>query len=90
MESNSQSQCFQKLVKATINSGLELLIVNARLSALALAIRDAHFLLILFEAKKAGKNVVTYTDVYTPSHTLTIDIKGIRPSVYSTKYYAVS
>ena len=34
------------------------LIYNSRVNALALAIRDSHFLPILFEAKKAGKEVV--------------------------------
>ena len=64
-----------KLIEATINSGLEPVIVNGRadvaftveamkliynskINALALAVRDAHFLPILFEAKKAGKEVI--------------------------------
>jgi len=34
------------------------LIYNSRVNALALAVRDAHFLPILFEAKKAGKEVI--------------------------------
>ena len=34
------------------------LIYNSRVNALALAVRDAHFLPILIEAKKAGKMVV--------------------------------
>jgi len=34
------------------------LIYNSKVSALALAVRDAHFLPILFEAKKAGKEVI--------------------------------
>ena len=34
------------------------LIYNSRVNALALAVRDAHFLPILFEAKKIGKEVV--------------------------------
>ena len=34
------------------------LIYNSRISALALAVRDAHFLPILFEAKRVGKEVI--------------------------------
>ena len=34
------------------------LIYNSRVNALALAVRDTHFLPILFEAKKAGKEVI--------------------------------
>ena len=34
------------------------LIYNSKINALALAVRDAHFLPILFEAKKAGKEVI--------------------------------
>jgi len=34
------------------------LIYNSKINALALAVRDSHFLPILFEAKKAGKEVV--------------------------------
>ena len=34
------------------------LIYNSRVNALALAVRDTHFLPILIEAKKAGKEVV--------------------------------
>ena len=34
------------------------LIYNSRVNALALAVRDAHFLPILFEAKRVGKEVI--------------------------------
>lgn len=34
------------------------LIYNSKINALALAVRDAHFLPILFEAKNAGKEVI--------------------------------
>ena len=34
------------------------LIYDSKVSALVLAVRDAHFLPILFEAKKAGKEVI--------------------------------
>jgi len=34
------------------------LIYNSRVNTLALAVRDAHFLPILFEAKRVGKEVV--------------------------------
>ena len=34
------------------------LIYNSKINALALAVRDAHFSPILFEAKKAGKEVI--------------------------------
>ncbi|RLI44833.1 NYN domain-containing protein [Candidatus Bathyarchaeota archaeon] len=34
------------------------LIYNSKISVLALAVRDAHFLPVLIEAKKAGKEVV--------------------------------
>jgi len=34
------------------------LIYNSRVNALALAVRDAHFLPILFEAKRIGKEVI--------------------------------
>ena len=34
------------------------LIYNSRVNALALAVRDAHFLPILIEAKKIGKEVI--------------------------------
>ena len=34
------------------------LIYNSKINALALAVRDAHFLPILFEAKRVGKEVI--------------------------------
>ena len=34
------------------------LIYNSKINALALAVRDAHFLPVLIEAKKAGKEVI--------------------------------
>ncbi len=34
------------------------LIYNPKINALALAVRDAHFLSILFEAKRIGKEVI--------------------------------
>ena len=34
------------------------LVYNSRVNALALAVRDAHFLPVLIEAKKAGKEVI--------------------------------
>ena len=37
------------------------LIYNQRISALALAVRDAHFLPILIEAKRVGKEVIILT-----------------------------
>jgi len=35
-----------------------MVVLTSKVSALALAVRDAHFLSILFEAKKAGKEVI--------------------------------